>query len=54
MKIGDKVRLKTDGRHDVLVVEDLTTKDGKTLVKISWMGRVLDSAYNADDFEVVE
>lgn len=53
MKQGDKVRLKTDGRGDVLVVEDMTTKDGKTLVKISWMGRVLDSAYDAKDFEVI-
>lgn len=53
MKQGDKVKLKTDGRGDVLVVEDMTTKDGKTLVKISWLGRVLEGAYYADDLEVV-
>lgn len=53
MKQGDKVRLKTDGRGDVLVVEDMTTKDGKTLVKISWLGRVLEGAYDAEDLEVL-
>ena len=53
MKTGDKVKLKTDGRGDVLVVEDTTVKDGKTLVKISWMGRVLEGAYYAEDLEVV-
>lgn len=53
MKTGDKVKLKTDGRGDVLVVEDMTTKDGKTLVKISWLGRVLEGAYYADDLEVI-
>ena len=53
MKTGDKVKLKTDGRRDVLVVEDVTTKDGKTLVKISWLGRVLEGAYYAEDLEVI-
>lgn len=53
MKKGDKVKLKTDGRGDVLVVEDMTVKDGKTLVKISWLGRVLEGAYYAEDLEVI-
>ncbi len=53
MKIRDKVQLKTDGRKDVLEVEDMQTVDGKTLVKVSWLGRVLDMVFNAEDLEVV-
>lgn len=54
LKLHDKVQLKSDGRKDVLEVEDMQTMDGKTLVKVSWLGRVLDMVFNAEDLEVVK